>query len=726
MEDVTFALALILGAGFLASKLAQLLRLPSVTGYILAGIALGPSGLNFITQTIVEDELGHFVQIALMLIAFGIGEHLELNKLRHTIKSVGFISICESSATFLLVAAGIFLTLLLTASPQTLWNLTDYIYVSLLLGTVSIATAPASTLHVIREIRASGPMTTTLLQVVVVNNSMAIIMFGVVLSLVDKLISGGTDLGIASLFAIVSVSFSDVLVSLFMGVITGLLIDLIINRLKYRSEILIAGLSLLLLCGETARALEYSPLLAGIAAGFIIVNRNLRDVRLFRVLNYFEPPIYVLFFALAGAHLDLSLFSTTGLLGFGYFLFRAAGKYVGARLGAGLTASSHTVCRNIGLALIPQAGIAIGLVFLMQNSPNLEVYVPTITTVVLAGVFLSELIGPISAKFAIERVGEAVALRDEVQRPPSRDICPLPWNREKFQLVPWTWERLEQAETPSGEVLFGLSYMETTGGLTRIATILAHHDRAIPVAVRVNPYDPSINQYEHLEETQNLFRGAIDEAFSMGYRLETLTVHSHDIADGILEAADLANTRTILLGHPRIQPTKRLQYVVDKVAAKAPCPVVVVRFAGVLHTERILVALTSFAELENLWNIVSSLASIGRHKVTLFYLMPPETPENEQEEARRQLRTRAEGTALSSVIQGKVTTTEARLASIVEEAEYYDLVIMDTSPVHGLKRIFFGSLAESVAQNCDRNILMVHNRLKSPSALKEEGGGGSD
>ncbi|MFP3982127.1 MAG: cation:proton antiporter [Desulfurivibrionaceae bacterium] len=712
MDGVTFALALILGMGFVASKLAQLLRLPSVTGYILAGIALGPSGLNLITQGMVEDELSHFIQIALMLIAFGIGEHLELNKLRHTIKSVGLISFCESSATLLLVTAGIFLTLLLIGPPQAVWNLTDYIYVSLLLGAVSIATAPASTLHVIREIRASGPMTTTLLQVVVVNNSLAIIVFGVVVSLVDKLISGGTDLGIPLLVTIVSGSLANVLVSLFMGVITGLLIDFTINRLKYRSEILIAGLSLLLLCGETARALEYSPLLAGIAAGFIIVNRNLRDVRLFRVLNYFEPPIYVLFFALAGAHLDLTLFSTAGLLGFSYFLFRAAGKYMGARLGSSLTASSHAIRNNIGLALIPQAGIAIGLVFLMQNFSNLQAYVSTITTVVLAGVFLSELIGPVLAKCAMEAVGEAVALRDEVQRPPSRDICPLPWKKEEFQLVPWTWERLEQARNPSGEVLFGLSHMKTTGGLTRIATILAHHARAIPVAVRVNPYDPSVNQLEHLEESQNLFRGAIDEAFSMGYRLETLTVHSHDIAEGILEAAALADTRMILLGHPKTQPTKRLQYVVDKVAARATCPVVVVRFAGVLHTERIIVPLTGIEELENLQDVISSLAAIGRHKITFFYLMPPETPENEQEEAKKQLLTWAEE-ELSTAVQAKIAATEARLASIAEEAEYYDLVVMDATPVHGLKRIFFGSLAENVAQQCDKNILMVHRRKKS-------------
>ncbi len=709
MEDVTFALALILGMGFVASKLAQFLRLPSVTGYILAGIVLGPSGLNFITQDIVEDELGHFIQIALMLIAFGIGEHLELNKLRHTIKSVGFISFCESGATFLLVAAGIFLILLLIGSPQVVWNLTDYIYVSLLLGAVAIATAPASTLHVIREIRASGPMTTTLLQVVVVNNSLAIIVFGIILSLVNKLISGGNDLGISLLLTIVISSLADVLVSLFMGVITGLLIDYTINRLKYRSEILIAGLSLLLLCGETARALEFSPLLAGIAAGFIIVNRNLRDVRLFRVLNYFEPPIYVLFFALAGAHLDFSLFSTVGLLGFSYFLFRAAGKYMGARLGACLTASSHAIRNNIGLALIPQAGIAIGLIFLIQGYPNLDPYVSTITTVVLAGVFLSELFGPIFTKYAMEAVGEALALRDEAQRPPSRDICPLPWKKEEFQLVPWTWERLEQAENPSGELIFGLSHMETAGGLTRIATILAHHDRAIPVAVRVNPYDPSVNQLEHLEESQNLFRSAIDEAFSMGYRLETLTVHSNDIASGILEAVALANTRTILLGHPKTQPTKRLQYVVDKVAARATCPVIVIRFSGVLHTERIMVALTSLGELEHLRDVISSLAAIGHHKVTFFYLMPPETPADEQEEARKELMAWAEDTALSATVQGKVATTEARLASIVEEAEYYDLVVMDATPVHGLKRVFFGSLAESVAQQCDKNILMVHS-----------------
>ncbi len=716
MENVTFALALVLGSGFAAAKLAQFLRLPAVTGYICAGIALGPSGLDLITTDIIENKLGHFTQIALMLIAFGIGEHLEFKKLRYTVKSVGFISICESSLTFVLVGIGIFLILFFGHNPQLNWNLTDYASIALLLGAVAIATAPASTLHVIREIKASGPMTTTLMQVVVINNALAIITFGVILSLVNQFLSGPIEPALQPIFTILLGSFSEIIASLLMGVFTGLLIDFIINRLKHRSEMLIAGLSLLLLCGETARIMEFSPLLAGIAAGFIIVNRDLRDVRLFRLLNSFEPPIHVLFFALAGAHLDITSFSVAGWLGLGYFLFRAAGKYLGARLGARLTETSHAVRNNIGLALIPQAGIAIGLIFLIHEAPGLEIYTPTITTVILAGIFLSELVGPICTKHAMETAGEAVAIKGETKkkdRRVSRDICPLPWQKDDLHLVPWTWERLEQVENPAGEVLFGVSHLEAVGGLTRIATILAHNYRAVPVAVKVLPFDPSLDQIEILEETQDLFSNAIDEAFCMGYRLETLTVQSEYIANGILEAAELGKTRIILLGHPMTKGTQRLKRVVEEVAARATCPVMVVRFAGVLHTERILVALTSTRELNDLEDMITALSSIGRHKITLFYMMPPDTPENDVEEARKKLFDWTEKSTVTSAIQCQVVTTEARLESITDEAKYHDLIVMAASPSQGIKRIFFGSLAESVAQNCHKNILMVHNKKKS-------------
>ena len=178
MPDITLALAILLAAGFCMAKIGQLIRLPSVTGYICAGFILGPVGFNLISKDIMANQLGHFTQIALMLIALGIGEHLEIKQLRKNVKLLTAFSLGEIIGTLFWVICG----LLLLNYFFGLGNLDlpggDILVLTLLLGTVSVATAPGSTLHVMRETRAVGPLTTTLLQTVAINNGVALILFG--------------------------------------------------------------------------------------------------------------------------------------------------------------------------------------------------------------------------------------------------------------------------------------------------------------------------------------------------------------------------------------------------------------------------------------------------------------------------------------------------------------------------------------------------------------------
>ena len=353
MYDVTFALAIILGAGFFIAKLGQIVRLPSVTGYILAGVILGPSALNLVSEETITGKLGHFTQIALMLIAFGIGEHLEISRLKRSLKSVGLIGISETSGAFLFVMLGTFFVAWGSGVGESGWTLQDYAVLALLFGAVSVATAPAATLHVMREMKAAGPLTTTLMAIVAVDDGLAIIFFGIAMSTARQIVGAG---GGSMAVAIIS-SMMEIVASLMLGIITGLIIDFVVHRLKRLDEVLTVGLSLLLLCGETARLLHFSPLLAGMAVGFTIVNRDRRDVRLFRVINRFDPPIYVLFFTLAGAHLDLSALIIAGWVGLVYFLLRALGKFVGCSFGGRMAAAPEKVVRYLGLALIPQAGV---------------------------------------------------------------------------------------------------------------------------------------------------------------------------------------------------------------------------------------------------------------------------------------------------------------------------------------------------------------------------------
>jgi Kef-type K+ transport system membrane component KefB len=291
--EITLLLALILTAGFIAAKAGQIFRLPSVTGFIAAGVLLGPSGFHLITAEVTGDQLNHFTQIALMLIAFGIGEHLELKRLKVTAKTVMSICLAETVGAILLVSGAVLVVTWGSGAGGPAYYFKDYLVLAIILGTVSIATAPGTILFITRESRAVGPMTTTLLQVVAVNNGLAIVFFGVGLVLARQIAGVEHTVWSTILTILVKISFS-----LLLGMATGLVIDFIIHRLRDRGEMLTAGLALLLLCGELARFLKLSPLLAGIAIGFTIVNRDRRDVRLFRTLNAFEPPIYVLFLPL--------------------------------------------------------------------------------------------------------------------------------------------------------------------------------------------------------------------------------------------------------------------------------------------------------------------------------------------------------------------------------------------------------------------------------------------
>jgi len=704
MHDVTLALAVILGAGFLVGKVGQLLRLPSVTGYIIAGLLLGPSGLNLVTEEAVIGKLDHFTHIALMLVAFGIGEHLEIGRLRRDAKNIGFIGISEAFGAFLFVGAGCFFVARISGVGGSGWQMQDFLVLGMLLGAVCIATAPATTLHIVRELKAAGPLTATLMAVVAVDNGLAIMFFGIATSAAHYMVGESTGyMGAAVISSVAEIFFS-----LLMGVITGLIIDFVIHRLKRRGEMLTMGLAMLLLCSETARALHLSPLLAGMAVGFTIVNRDRRDVRLFRVINHFEPPIYVLFFALAGAHLNLSNLMVAGWVGLVYFFLRALGKFIGCNLGARIASAPPAVINLLGFALIPQAGVAVALIFLVKSDAALTSYSSIIIPVVLGGVVLSELTGPIFARFALEKAGEtstgprAVAESEGITgkengEPAKKD--------DAIRLVPWTWEKLAPKADPEGAVIFGLSHSGSGPSLARMATLLAHYYGAHPTAVRVVlPGDES----EAADLTSGIsFEGVKAEARSLGYELDTRLVVDESVAQGILTLAHQVKTWAIILGHPREATLQEFNRVVEAVADKAPCQVIVVRLSGVLHTERILVPVIDMANLKMLAGVVRALSGVGKHVITLFRMVPSDAFEEEVEEAEEEFLEWIDDENLTPFVSCRAVATEARLEAIVAEAKAHDLIVMAASQTRGLRRLFIGSLAEDVAEKCRNPMLIV-------------------
>jgi Kef-type K+ transport system membrane component KefB len=225
VNNVTLGIAVLLSVGLLAGWIARLLRLPSVTGYVLAGLVLGPSFSGVIGVGTLGQKLEHFTQIALMLIAFGIGEHVEFRRLRRIARDAGFISLIQAVGAFLCVGAGTYLASRLVTGPDTspLHNL----ILAILLGAVSIATSPATLLHVVRETGAKGPLTSTLMAVVAFVDGIAIMMFGLAVSIAHQLINPGTT----SLVEALAVGVLEIIFSLGIGVVTGLLLDFVLNKL---------------------------------------------------------------------------------------------------------------------------------------------------------------------------------------------------------------------------------------------------------------------------------------------------------------------------------------------------------------------------------------------------------------------------------------------------------------------------------------------------------------
>lgn len=707
MQETTLVLAILLSAGFIAAKLGQLFRLPSVTGYIIAGLLLGPSGLHLVTGATIGSNLEHFTQIALMLIAFGIGEHLDITRLRRSIKSVGCIGLAETTGAFLFVSIGCYFMAVTTDVGAEGWQKIDIIALAVLLGAVSVATAPAATLLVMRELKAAGPLTTILMAVVAVDDGLAIIMFGMTVSAARHLVGFGDS---SLVFAFLS-SLLEIFGSLFLGIITGLLIDYIVNKLRSQSEMLTVGLALLLLCGEGARIFELSPLLAGMAAGFTIVNRDFRDVRLFRALNAFEPPIYVLFFTLAGSQLHLSALVLAGWLGLVYFFLRVFGKVVGAFIGARIASAPPVVQQYLGFALVPQAGVAIGLVFLIQSDPELAPFSTVITPVVLAGVVISELIGPVSARYAVEKAGEAAGQGHESGFPPLRETGPDDGNDtvDEFQLIPWTWERLRPSKISDGFVLFGTSHSATAPGLARMATLIAHQHSALPMAVQVKIPGKATSDANLWESTLETLAAVQNEINNLGYRMVNEVTLADDVASGILATAQKYKTWCIVLGYPLVGTAKDFQPVVEEVAQQAPCQVVVVRFTGVLHTERILVPITGSGDLHAVGSVVASLSGVGRHRITLLHLMPSNSTDRELAKTERKMLFWADKENLTPYVHCQAIATEFRQETILKEVCQHDLLIMAASGSSGFKKIFFGSLAEGVARECTRPMLMVYS-----------------
>jgi Kef-type K+ transport system membrane component KefB len=280
-----------------------------------------------------------------------------------------------------------------------------YFPIAFIVGAIASATAPALTLAMVRESRARGPLTTTLLAVVAIDDAIAVIAFAIAVGVARSLVSGGG--GGVSYYQMLAAPLLEILISIGIGAAFGFALIKIANFVKTRKLVLVVVLGVILACVGVANILGVSLIMANMVVGFVVTNRGRKDEP-YPVIEGVEDVVFTLFFVLAGMHFDAGVMKTAGILALSLFGIRFAGKYFGARLGARIAHAPDAVRRYIGFTLLPQAGVAIGLALLAKSAfPDYPVLGDILLNAVLASVIISEVVSPPLVRYGLVKSGEA-------------------------------------------------------------------------------------------------------------------------------------------------------------------------------------------------------------------------------------------------------------------------------------------------------------------------------
>lgn len=387
-------LVLAMVAGLLMTRIMKLFNLPNVTGYLVAGIIVGPYCCNFVNATSLA-EISFISTVALGFIAFSIGGEFKLS----TIKAIGgkviVIAIVQAIVAVFMVMGGLFI--LRAINP-------DLISVPsiLVLSAISAATAPAATLMVVKQFKAKGPVTETLLPVVAFDDAIALMVFAVCFGLAKSLTSGAE----ISAISVVVRPLLEIVVSLAIGGAIGFVLSVVCrffrsraNRLGWMIACVLAGVGI-------CELLELSSLLTCMMTGAVFCNMREDSVKILDGSERWTPPLFMLFFVISGATLDLAVIPQVGLVGIVYLVCRSIGKYAGSYGSALLMKTDKNVRNYLGITLLPQAGVAIGMATIVANTEGFDEVAKSVVTVVLCATLIYELIGPVLTKWALAKAGE--------------------------------------------------------------------------------------------------------------------------------------------------------------------------------------------------------------------------------------------------------------------------------------------------------------------------------
>jgi Kef-type K+ transport system membrane component KefB len=396
-------------ACFYAGKLIQRTSLPSLIGYMLVGALFGPSfqhlGLNLLTKPVIES-LSFITQVALGFVALSIGSELSLRSLKRLGNGIVWIIFCESFAAFFLVTAIIY-------------AISRDLPMALIFGAMAPASAPAGTVAIIQEYKARGSLTQALYAVVGFDDGLAIIIFGFAAAIAKSLLMAETGAAAEGFFQMLKAPTLEILLSLTVGTVLGFILAQLVRFIKNSRDMLIIVSAIVMLGTGLSMMWHLSLILTNMVIGFVLVNTR-REALVHRVtapLLEIMPLIFVLFFCLAGAHLELAALPSLGILGIAYILGRSAGLIGGARIGAIFGHVEDKIKKYVGLGILSQAGVAIGLALIVGTDfaglglvtdgvSHGELIGIKVITTITATCIVFEIIGPILAKYALGKAGE--------------------------------------------------------------------------------------------------------------------------------------------------------------------------------------------------------------------------------------------------------------------------------------------------------------------------------
>ena len=382
--DFLLSIAGFLLLGLVTEILGKKTFLPRVTMLLLLGIVIGESFLDLI-PSIFTHRFELISEIALLMIGFLLGGKLtQAFLLQSGVQSL-IISLVAALVTFAIVLTG-------------LWLAGLQIQIAIMLGAIAAATAPAATVDLIIESGYQGPFSDLLLSIVALDDIWALIIFSLSISLVQAMNGGSVELSLL-------MSLKEIGGAILIGIVVGVPAAYLTGRLKSGQPILTEALAVVFLCGGLALLLEASFLIASMTAGAVIVNLAKHHERPFCEIENIEWPIMIIFFVLAGASLDINALSQIGWIGLAYIILRVAGKLLGTWLGATATQSDAHVKQWMGMALLPQAGVAIGIALVASNAyPQ---YRQIILPVVISSTIVFEIAGPVLARMALQKASKA-------------------------------------------------------------------------------------------------------------------------------------------------------------------------------------------------------------------------------------------------------------------------------------------------------------------------------